>query len=1201
VTWRKRLAVATAIIAVLAVAAIAALPLLVHSPAVQRAVERRISALAGGEVRFGSSSLRLLPLPRAEIRDVTIRVPDALEGRAAAIAVKLSLADLVTGNVRLTAVHIEQPAFEVHLSPGGGAVDPFAVYREALGPVVDALVRDAAGMSLEIVGGKLEVHRAGRRLVSLQDLAAEAEVAADAVDARASGASDLWRTAQARLRVTPGSLAATAKLQVTGLQTASLFDAAPTDGAIAVLPGAIDASLDGETDGRSKVRAALTASSPKLALARGARSFEVGAVSVAVEAVRDAETLALTLRDLKAGELLPRAIGSLRAKADGAAPAFALQAPALDLARVREAALALAGDLDAVRTAAGIIRGGTLQSLAINSSGGAFTALAEARSIHVEAKLDKGELDFPDFGIVVKNGQGPLVLAEGTLRGSGLSGTIGRSSFRDGTLALELAPAVVLRDMRAAIDTDLGEAHAIALRALGPAEGAALAGIEALRGRAAGSFAFERVSRRPSFSVELRNIRANGRYRGVPFPIAIDAGEIRHTRDGVRLRGVSGTVGRSRVSALSADFALGADQTVRSASGGAALDLDELYPWLASLGRLRPALREVKSLAGTASIRLARLSGPLARPAALDYEVAVKPAALRATLAELPEPLKLSGGEAIITRDTTRFDHVGAALLDARVSVSGTVTDYASPDRRLDLTLADGAAGAATLDWLRERWEVDARALPRPPVALDSGRLQWSAAEHAERSAEGVLRLAGDARADFDLTWGPEVLDIRRLAVKDADTDATASLRWTPDRAELAFNGRVDNRSIVRVMARRPDVQASIQGDFRAVIDLAEPRRSTAKGTLTGEGLKLMEDLGSPVAIEKIQVEATGDAATIRDTVLKIGGQRIAVSGTLAIRPDTFAIDLSAAADELDAVDLLEPFLRGGERSKRKRSAWDIPVEGRFAIAAKSISFGLRTVQSVAATVQLAPKRIVVDVSEARACEVSAPFTATFTPGDAVVSGRIEARGAPLDQLVPCVLGGDQLVMTGRLDADLRYTASGPPGELGRQLSGTFQGTARNGRIKHPSVPRILSREVVAARVNPDEAALATTRGLDYSAINVTGRLSPGRVQIERSTLDGPMLGIGMTGEIDLDAGQLDLRGVVAPFGEATAAARRIPLFGRLFRARIVGAPFSVTGDWRDPRVQPLAPSAIAASLLDLLRATFNAPIELFTAPERTP
>jgi hypothetical protein len=84
-----------------------------------------------------------------------------------------------------------------------------------------------------------------------------------------------------------------------------------------------------------------------------------------------------------------------------------------------------------------------------------------------------------------------------------------------------------------------------------------------------------------------------------------------------------------------------------------------------------------------------------------------------------------------------------------------------------------------------------------------------------------------------------------------------------------------------------------------------------------------------------------------------------------------------------------------------------------------------------------------------------------------------------------------------------------------------------------------------------------------------------------------------MTGSIDLDAGELALRGVVAPFGSATASLRRIPLLGRLFGARIIGVPFSVSGDWHDPRVRPLGPEAIAGSMLDLLGRFLNAPIQL--------
>ena len=555
-------------------------------------------------------------------------------------------------------------------------------------------------------------------------------------------------------------------------------------------------------------------------------------------------------------------------------------------------------------------------------------------------------------------------------------------------------------------------------------------------------------------------------------------------------------------------------------------------------------------MTGTAAVRLARLSGPLVGPAALDFEAAVQPREIRASLTELPAPLKLAGGEANITRHALRFDQMEATLLDARVTASGRVEDYASPARQLDLTLADGAAGAETLDWLRTRWEIDPAKLPRPPVALAAGRLSWSAAEGSERWAQGTLRLAGDARAEFDVTWGPERVHVRHFALKDADSDATGSLRWAPYRTDLAFRGHIDHRSIVRVMAWPREVPARLQGNLRAEIDLTEPRRSTATGTLAGEGLdipaifatQVLHHWGLPVSIERVKVDATGDAAAIRDTVVKVAGQRVAVAGDIAIRPETFAVNLRVSADSIAADPLLRALPRGDPRGPSTRSAWDVPLEGRVAIAATSIAVGERVVQSVTGTVHLAPRRVVVDLSQARLCGLSVPLGATLTPGAAMVSGRIVARDAPLDRVASCLLPGRDVVVTGRLDVDADYAASGPPEELAQRLRGSFRGTARAGRIQHTRIgPRILALAPVAARVPADQARLAAGRGLDYTEIAVAATLDAGRARVQRFTLDGPTLGIGMTGEIDLDDGRLALRGVVAPFGEATAALRRVP------------------------------------------------------------
>ena len=158
-------------------------------------------------MRYDSIGLRLFPLPRAEFRGVTVHSSDALTGRAAVIDVELSLASLLGGSVRPTAVRVEQPVLEVRIAPGGGADDPFAADRETLGPIVEMLAREAPGMSVTIVDGRVAVLRDSRRVVALSKLAAQADVAADAIDVRVNGAADRWQAAEGRLRIVPGSLA----------------------------------------------------------------------------------------------------------------------------------------------------------------------------------------------------------------------------------------------------------------------------------------------------------------------------------------------------------------------------------------------------------------------------------------------------------------------------------------------------------------------------------------------------------------------------------------------------------------------------------------------------------------------------------------------------------------------------------------------------------------------------------------------------------------------------------------------------------------------------------------------------------------------------------------------------------------------------------------------------------------------------------
>jgi hypothetical protein len=70
------------------------------------------------------------------------------------------------------------------------------------------------------------------------------------------------------------------------------------------------------------------------------------------------------------------------------------------------------------------------------------------------------------------------------------------------------------------------------------------------------------------------------------------------------------------------------------------------------------------------------------------------------------------------------------------------------------------------------------------------------------------------------------------------------------------------------------------------------------------------------------------------------------------------------------------------------------------------------------------------------------------------------------------------------------------------------------------------------------------------------------------------------------------MHGLVAPFANINAVAQRIPILGPIFNTPARGRSGSVSGDWRDPTVVPLGPEAVGQSLVNLMSATFRAPVE---------
>lgn len=1132
---KSRLRRAAAAIAALLVCAAAGAFLLLESDAARRAIEGLVSAQAGAEVRYEELSVRLFPLPHAEMRGATIRIAGVAEGRLPAVRIRFELLPLLTGSFRPSDIRLSEPTLQLSVK-AGTAGDPLSRYREAVGPVVALLARENSRLSLSVEGGRIEVFSAGRPIVSLSELAGSASVSAQGLELDAQGVSDLWQKAQLRGRIEAVSLDTSGSVQLTGLRLDEILNGAAPKDAVRLRPAPVDVAMQIETRG-NQVRVVSSGAAPQLALQYGSRRRDLGATRATWELVLDGERLACTLKDLQVGAALSGGSGVLRAAPGDAALPFEFRAEMLDLAQVHAVAAALAGEGGAVPVPATLVPAGILRQLSLSGTWPNGAAVMDIGALRGESRIEAATVAAKAAGIEVREGKGRFVLAGGELRGSELAGKIGRSSFSDGALELELSTER-LRSLNAAMQADLADALAIARRLLGPQAPAAVAGIEALEGRSSGNLAYDARRGAAPLTLAFAGIRAKGRHRSVPFPLELEGGALRYTHASLQLRGLAGSVGGSRVRDAGMEIALGPAAYIKSASGDMTLVLGEIHPWMRSLAALPASLGSVRTITGNARVRIAKLSGPLAGPAH-EFQATVEPQDMTLKSRLLHAPWRFTAGTAEIDERTVKLNGIAIAAGNARATVSGTIGDYASDARHADLTFSKVLLGRKPLEWARARWQLPAGAMPRAPVAVATAHLQWPGAGSGPLAAQGKARIGNAVDADFDLAWKPSELQVKRLALKDADSDARVVLRLAPALEDLSVDGSLDTRTLVRMLAQ----QGAGAGALRVVF--------------AGQSMDL-----------------TG----------RLEGRQN--SG----RQNSLVVDGRVTAKTLDAERLRADALpKTASGTAGRATFWDLPVTGRLGLSAGSISYGRHVLQKVVGTVELAPRRVFVDATEATLCGIAVPFSAAITPAEVDAKAKPQARGLVLGETLFCLLGQEE-EFTGTLELDAELAAKGTVDAIEKVARGSFRAVIRDGLIREAGmIGRTLSAEEVAARLPSDARKLA--EGFAFGEINLAGTIEGGKAHLDPGILDSPALGLTVRGDVGLADGALDLEGLVAPIrrdakGEVVAGSS----FGG---GSLVAIPVRIRGNFHDPKVDVQAAQAVATTLLKVLGARFLLPIRL--------
>jgi len=671
--------------------------------------------------------------------------------------------------------------------------------------------------------------------------------------------------------------------------------------------------------------------------------------------------------------------------------------------------------------------------------------------------------------------------------------------------------------------------------------------------------------------------KVSAKLNKLPDPVHLAGGTIHADRKRVRLAKLVGAIGASTFEGVDAVIDLGKIAGVSAASGRVTVKLEQWFPWLQ--GEL--LLHDVAALSGSVDVALHRVALRFDRPAEFDYDAAATLHHVSMTLKALPGPLGIASGSMRFGRKSARYEKLAVAMLDARALLSGTAT-LEGP--RVDFALDQGELGEKTVRWALELAKAPARLEPRTPLRFAARRIAW---------APEALQV--DARIDFEggpevaltLASKPKLLELPRITIKDASSDAVLGLAVADDLVRASFAGTLHGRSIA-AMLRRPGPETAsgtVNGKLRLTVDRKQPRRTVAEGRLRAVALDLTWLAGKRAIIERIDLTAEPSGARVVDArfdwdeqIINLRGEvkRTAEGPVIDARLESPGVVLDRLLPEPQAADT-------GEKSK----LWPLPVTGRIEVSSVFVQYKDRTIAPFEGTLSLERERARLQVREASMCGVSFPMEVEAVPEKLTAAAHISMRDESLEKSIRCLTGGD-IEITGNADVRAELRTEGRRPDLLRNLTGTLQAEMRKGSVKKFAlIGNILSLRNIASVSEMKEG------GFPYRRMTAKGYLKGGNFMLEEGFFDSDAVRLAAHGKVDFlgaDSRLTVLVGLLTTVDRITGA---IPIVGYVFGGSMTALPVGVTGDIRQPLVVPLGPRAVTDQVLGIFERTLKLPGKL--------
>jgi hypothetical protein len=1216
-SWKRLIIYSGAAVAVVCVMLLAALwllvPRLIDPESVKARLESEISKSVEFDLGFKDARLVFFPRPHMEITAPAFKLPGRLKGSAGSILVYPRILPLLTGNVRVSRVALRAPEVGVEL-PGITPGIEEKLKRLSAKKISDAFARILAPLTppaplaavlkeieVELIGGNVELLRDSRPVFSFHDLHAELFFPAGGLRVKLEGGSNLFERISFRGEAGTGrgEFRPNGRVKIKKLDPGPLLRFFSPEYARRVTPSAMDLDVSieptGEGVGGETGGIRVEASGPLADITLHAdgedflmegREFRGGIV------IEDEKTtLFVTGLDLTSPKL--SVTGNLSVYPEESL--LEIDSAGVELSSVRAAAMVLANENPGVKKTFTVVRGGRLPGISVRARARSIADFFEKGNYLVNLSMRGGKIHIPKVNLDFDEVNGEMVISEDILLGQKLEGRMRGSRGVDTELRIGITDEEETLHIETNVDSDLAELpDTLRLLVKNKALLKEVDLISTISGRARGRLVVGESTRDPEVRIDISDFSAMAGYERVPHAIEVTRGGFHYGPDGIMLKGLNGTVGKSSFSGITAGLRLGKTPYFDKLTGGATISTNELYPVITKITGPELLSKHIRATSGLLKFSSMEVTGPILRPGEWVFDLKGEFDDFFLDAAFLPAPVKMRSGGFEATPTRLKIDKARADILDAQLNVSAGFSGYLEGFAKLaqgSLTIS-GDMGPEAAGRFHEAAGLPKGLELRAPSSLSKADIKWDRSGRMEFDAS--LSLREGTELSIDMSRSQDVLVIRKLDIRDGTSRASIGLVLKGDTLGVSFAGRLTEETLDGLLYTNTILKGWVEGDFSADFRAGPKGRFIAQGRLKGENVFLPMPAGSPVKLINFSVHGEEGNVMVDPMVFTWMEYLYTLTGDFSATKDTLLIDMDLSTDGIMLEETLKAL--GTDREKKgaekERFVRIPPFKGNLRVRSKTLTFKGFTWRPFDADILFSPGRKVVTVSRAELCGISTPGSVEVTSGLIRLDFKPTAANRDFPPTMACLFDKGDLI-TGKFSLDSTITAQGGSDELAKKIAGNWALKADEGRIYRLEALAKLLAVLNVTEILRGEVPDIMESGFAYRTISAKGGVEGERVIISEGFLDGPSMELAGEGEVNLKDKTIDMKVLFAPLKTADFIIKQIPIVEEILGGTLVSIPVRVKGDIKDPKITYLSPGDIGSGLVEIMKRTLQAPFKI--------